>query len=597
MAADAIPCSPPWGVILKCEVSEYMSFDRNPKPSGMSDGSGIDDRLSRAGKADDLSRRTVRRTLKRGAEAVERAVPGHDARVERKEARAYSKQRKAEYKADLKDWNMKYVEAGSAAERAHLDRLCENILGEQMDYIQFVDSGEAWESEAAAKKETDKMNREYCRNMFDYCISPLQHGVTAESVVDTLGIYVGMSLFSKDFRNMVNPEVQKLMLPIKDMLGKGGAGIRDHFVKRNLQFADFIERTAGGKRSALEHQDPPVSDIDADRSDKKGFLAKWAEKYKSNHYYGQNADAHARKMEAYRDRIEAAKNYGRVPLNPETAALQQLRIKHTYYMQLRDPEIDPDEADKNFTNARHMLGRLMKADGVQPEDMASSLRTIVGQICAAHPEYECEFSDFYLDEVVKAGLPKDIRPELDNPVGTPTSVWTGEYVQRNVIGPDGEQMPYVGDFRVRAPMDVSGPMDENGNKQKGHKELMHDYFVGLLKGHSFDEMHEILMSKPAQKALNRFAEVMETDFKYFDALDAKNGVTRDKPRDVGDVMKAVGRDVMSEVTAHDPEGFKQWQASFDEAKMEETRNKQRYKWGFDLVDGISEMEGGDYESP
>ena len=471
--------------------------------------------------------------VRAGAAKVDEKLPGHKQREWRREDKRAEKEarkaEKAQKAADkrMRGWNAGHYDEGSAEHQKYLDELCFHIMDEQKSFVQYTTDMTAWRSKREASKEMDERNEMYCRNMFDYCISPLQHGISPETVVDTIGLYVGMSILSKDFRENIGSELKRMMLPVQDRIGSLSANYKDREVARNVRKAEAIMRRFGGEPSALEQDDPPHPTPRWARP-----KVKWAEEYLAEHYTGENADKHAAKMKLRADEITMAKNHGRLPLTPETAALQKLNLMHNYYVQSRDPKYKGEEGEKqlvelekDYKGAMDMLKTLMKDDKVDVADMNKEFRSIVGQLTAVYPEYEREFSGLAYDNVVRSDGVAVERPSPDSDDIMTCYAWHGEYEWRDT------GKAYDGSFDVRA------IQDQDEHIQNATKSIKSIY----SKLDTADKMFAALNSSWIEKARMRYLSMMESDFA---ALDVRKPL--DRPRDAESCVDQCFRDAMED---------------------------------------------------
>ena len=103
-----------------------------------------------------------------------------------------------------------YVKAGSVEEAQYLAQLQADILAVDDDFIQYVQNA-GKPKDGKVETEMDLMNRYYCQRMLLSCVEPLSKGVGADSVVDSIGMYVGMCLTSPDFRKEIGASVRDTM--------------------------------------------------------------------------------------------------------------------------------------------------------------------------------------------------------------------------------------------------------------------------------------------------------------------------------------------------------------------------------------------------
>lgn len=502
--------------------------------------------------------------VKAGADRIDQHLPAYEARKarseERAERRAERKGRKA-YAREMRAWEKQYYDTDSVEYERHIDELCYHILDEQKSFVEYATDMKSWMKEADARKEMDRRNDEYCRNMFDYCVSPLQHGISAESVVDTIGLYVGMSMFSPEFRNNIGAELDRLMMPLRDRVGERAAMKKDKILERNLRFAKAIEKRAGHECSNLEMCDPPAT---------PGRTAKWAKEYIASHYSGENLVAHKARMQARAEQISMAKNRGRVPLSPETAALQQLNFMHNYYKLQRDPSLNQEDVAKDYKTATETLKELMKRDGVDQGDFNQSFRTIVGQLSSRFPELECEFGGLAFDDYVKSDGELSEHPSKKLGEKAPCYTWQGEYISRET------GKPYDGGFYTRGTYDVDV-----------YKLKMGKYFTDIFdKMDTPEKLRAALESPWMEKVQDRFITMMSADFPYLDKTSPLDS-PRDPYRTFDEVIASVGEDYM----AKHPDVAKEF--ARQEEQTRETQRRRRCDFGPDDVTDYSEG-GPDY---
>lgn len=475
-------------------------------------------------------------TVKTTASAVDKKVPFYQSRSLNREIKrgdkAAAKELKAEkaVKRQTREFDRMYHREGSDEYQAYIDELCMNILGEQKSFVDYVTDMQAWMDEREARKDFEERNEKYCRNMFDYCISPLQHGVSAESVADTLGLYIGMSLLSKEFRETVGSEIQRLVQPVRERVGSMNADFKDREAARNARKAEAIVRHCGYDPSSLQD----IPDMRTQRP-----KLQWAAEYLSEYEEGANTAKHEARMKMKRDEIAMAKNHGRIPLNPETAALQKLNLMHTYYTKLRDPSISKEDASKlegEYKTAEGVLQKLMEHDKVDEADMNVSFRTIVGQLTAVHPEYECEFGSLVYGDIVKSDgkavdAPDVVRNNLSKDSGQ-VYAWRGEYHYA------GSGQDYTRAFDVRL------VQDRDAHKKEAVAALDKVY----KNVDTADDMAALLTSDWMVKMQKRFETIMGSDYRVLDAREPG-----DRPRDaIADTQACFDEAMNRWLYGHDP---------------------------------------------
>lgn len=110
-----------------------------------------------------------------------------------------------------------YVVSGSKEEARHLNKLKSDIADADisfMDYNASVNDLSANDYDS----QMGRMNRMYYRIMLGQCVRPLMNGINPTSVMQAVGMYVGMTLVNKDFRQSCNTMIQQQLYPIAEKL-------------------------------------------------------------------------------------------------------------------------------------------------------------------------------------------------------------------------------------------------------------------------------------------------------------------------------------------------------------------------------------------
>lgn len=262
-----------------------------------------------------------------------------------------------------------FVAAGSKEEQLLLHNLSRDITNANKDFVGFVAKNASLKKKEV-KKETDMFTKMYYQRCLMKMAEPLRQGVSVDSVVQTAGMYVGMALFSKDFRDSVS-------------------GIAKDAVY------SFVEQKAV----------------------KEGPGSKWWDR---------------------RNKM-FEKEHGRLPLDPQSAAVTQIGFCKGAYEQMRQPGADVDNIMESYKQAVEALHEQAREDGVEIEDIKTSMRTIVGQFMEQDPSAKCIFDELGYGNVKRSDYriheTEDGRKELR---------WSGEFETVN-----GEA--FAGDFTPRRP--------------------------------------------------------------------------------------------------------------------------------------------------
>lgn len=213
-----------------------------------------------------------------------------------------------------------------------LDDLVKQKTSLQMDYIDFPAKHAEWQNYASTQATVDKQNRMYYMALLGICAVPLRRGVNVHSVATCIGMYAGICALNPNFRKNIKGIVREAMLPYYDQV---------HDMFPNSRFAKLIDKVLPNKEQVL---------ID--------------------------------------------RNYGRLPLTPETAALQRLGWIEKAYKDMRKPGNDPNEVMHKFNDACRALDDLCAKDGVSKEDVSEKMQSYIMMRVQENPENERYYAEF-----------------------------------------------------------------------------------------------------------------------------------------------------------------------------------------------------------
>lgn len=125
-------------------------------------------------------------------------------------------QKRVENKRVLKDKPV-YVQEGSAEEANYLNQLKADIMQADISFMDYnkkasdIMSGD-YSSQASY------MNKMYYRMMLSQCIRPLSQGINPTSILQVVGMYAGMTLTNKEFKQSCNSLIQQSLYPVVEKL-------------------------------------------------------------------------------------------------------------------------------------------------------------------------------------------------------------------------------------------------------------------------------------------------------------------------------------------------------------------------------------------
>lgn len=104
------------------------------------------------------------------------------------------------------------IQVGSEKERLYLKQLETDIQHMDGNFIAYVK--DAKELDDITDSQVDAMNSYYMRLLMMQCVQPLSRGISADSIIQSIGMYAGMSLVSPDFRKQCHNSVQTMLYPV-----------------------------------------------------------------------------------------------------------------------------------------------------------------------------------------------------------------------------------------------------------------------------------------------------------------------------------------------------------------------------------------------
>lgn len=316
-----------------------------------------------------------------------------------------------------------YIPRGSDKEKEMLDDLKVKYNEFNFNMIDFYKNNEAWLLDNS--KSTDikaaqmrYMNRMYQRRLLMLCASPLSEGLKSESIIESVGMFIGFYASSPDARKYVKDTVCQ-------------------------HFADTIDKKA-----------------------KKGGLM--------GGYYS------SKMMSDRRDRYLRIVNNGRVPLTEESAALTDIAIKKEYYEKLRSGDYESKEdLKKEYDKANEVLDKLISEDDLDSKKVRQKRNVMIGRFIETDPNFKHIFSGFSDGSVRKADYHTEELLSYDSygkPFLDEVSVWTGEY-EVDYVDENGRKRTEITnqiDFEPREPISES-------EFTKGLSKITGEYFEACAK--------------------------------------------------------------------------------------------------------------------
>lgn len=411
------------------------------------------------------------------------------------------------------------VEAGSAAERRHIENLRASIENGQYDFMTYARDMKRVLEPSQQEKEIDAANEDFCRYMLNICLDPLSHGADKDAVLECVGMYVGMSLFSPDFRRTVKAEVGQSLMPAMERR-----------IQRKAEVADFAD-------GCKQHLAAAVESVTG-RHFKK-FDRLLSPDYVSNR---QRADE---KIADMRDQVAAASKQGRIPLTPESAACQYLNFGISAYNAMRQPGADQDLIRENYGKAVDTLTRMAREDGIPTEQLLRNVMAVYGKVASKYPEVARCF-----EETAYGDASRQEGRTVKGSDGREHVVWRGEF--------DPEK--WDGNLSPRVPRNPTEHRDKLTRVvSEGFSGI--DSIRGILTAMGSKEMDEVA---------RYYGTMAEEDVGYCDES------SWDKDRDSLRINPKTGRPIWTEVAVTDC--AKAWKADLDRQGKKPTDEEEFENW-------------------
>ena len=200
--------------------------------------------------------------------------------------------------------------------------------------------------------------------------------------------------------------------------------------------------------------------------------------------------------------MEADKNGGYMPLTPDSAAILKLAFCKQAYEKMREPGTDVEAVMRQYDEAEAALYRHAEKDGISPQMLDRSMRTIAGNMIAQDPSVAMMFAETAYG-VVARGANTVHEQHIKEITGVKIKTyerWEGRYETD-----DGEE--FTGAFRPRVPE----PVNTIRQMRRGL------WIVALDDAKTPEEVMEKLYSP----------EIMAQQRRYLDMLLIDNDISED----------------------------------------------------------------------
>lgn len=361
------------------------------------------------------------------------------------------------------------------------------------------------------------MDEFYYRNLALRCIEPMQRGQGMDGVKRGVGMFIGMSMVDKKFRQHTNNQLKRMMsdklTSCAEFADRHGF---DSMADRIRNQRDEIDAGLNGgrkkftaKKAALQemaliqatHEKLNVDGLDYNQL---GVMMDTLVYYD----YSDDVVSSAReKLVAYGLDDSVVDEYLKPRNFRKNGQIDRLPSKDKDFMRQMGKSMEADglkyvDIDKIYSDyayQKEAIEVFAEKDGVNLEDKDQSLRILVGQYVERHPEKRAAFK-----ELVE-GASRD-GSHIVHKDGKSMRVWTGEFSHRDgeavySFTPAGRVMPSyymevmgdtLNDYVERSIRDPKGPTEDAIARD------LSDMLVAIRKGEEYDSDLYVMWSESMQ---------------------------------------------------------------------------------------------------
>ncbi|MFE7121790.1 hypothetical protein ACFU99_40810, partial [Streptomyces sp. NPDC057654] len=302
-------------------------------------------------------------------------------------------------------------------------------------------------------QELGAMHQVYMQMMMQSCLKPLSRGVSANSVVQAVGMMMTMRMIAPDFREEMDSYFQPLKAKIQQRIDTRARGMitsaESGIAHRQRIFKDV---PGEARRERLIGSTNPRDHL----------TKRWRKRF----------DAMQRRERGHREMF-----------TPDSAAMTEVALMENAFWKMREPGADAGLIRDSYRAMRKRLHDQMEEDGLERQEVVQRARMLIGQRMEYEPELRTMFNGLAYGRIVKAPAHEERITDSDRV----RTVWSGEFDDQL-----GRRLPEDGMFTLRRPMDAdahqvqlaetmtTSMLDALGrDDQKGYAGNMLGYLVGF----------------------------------------------------------------------------------------------------------------------
>ena len=321
-------------------------------------------------------------------------------------------------KRTLDGWSRTSLVKDSPAYNRYVEQLNQQVKDAQFDMIHFADNMEEWSNPKSAEGKARQFNDTYCECMINMCLEPLQQGLDGDAVIQSIGMFVGMSVLSKDFRQKCNLKAANALMPHVKNAAMNAAEMADKISGSSAKIgADMGINGTSDKVSYQERMEQKVSERwDKIRQANNGGRPYFTPEAAATKYLGFCKQAYFMMRIDTPEMQETRKSLAEAKANQEISRAERLQASLERMEKERNQRVM-----SQFGRASESLKAVAEMDGVTADEFTRAVHKVYGSVSEKYPEMERMF-----DQTAFGKVDKVYTYEMDPKTKQQKQIWTGD---------------------------------------------------------------------------------------------------------------------------------------------------------------------------
>lgn len=435
------------------------------------------------------------------SEVRKTAAQKEQERFDKQEARREeaAARRRTPERRTLDGWSKSSVQVGSPAYNRHLNKLEDDVAAAGKEMVFFADNMQEWSNPKTAEAKARKWNDQYCEYMINLCAGPVSMGLTGESVMESIGLCVGMAVVSKDFRSRINAHARNALLPISEKMATNRAAFMDKVCPRGKGEMSRQEEVEGKYEVRRQHYQAALN----------GGRVPLTEEAVGTKYLGFCQQAYTMMRQDTPDMADLRVQIGDARAKGEDMRAERLQGQLDMLEKQRNESVM-----NSFNKASSTLQTVAEMDGISQDMFVHGVHKVYGKMVDRHPEMEAMFAETAFGDVDKHYV-----EVTDKKTGRISHYWDGEFMNKETGEPFRMLMtprpPYTRSQCVGRIADVYGSIYEKCDTmedidrlhQNSQFAMMEPYFYKIAK----DDLGHVAVSEKPGSSVEDYLESVLAD--------------------------------------------------------------------------------------